>query len=862
MVLSLLVLIGGVWAVRTIPFSTHVFRPENGRPEDGRPQAGLGEPGARATEAQAGAVPLDPASPWPKFRADALQTGRSRVEPVVDPTRRPWSFQTGKGVFSSPVIDADGTAYVGSADHVFYAIDRDGTLRWSHRTGEVIDSSALLDDRGRVYFGSGDAHVYALERESGKLVWRFAADTVEAVEQRYGIESFNVDWFEGNVAMLGDGTLLVPNDNFLIYALDRDTGEKRREFLGNELMWSLPAVNPRTGRIFAGSQYMLWKNVFAYDAASGKTLWTNGGWGSNAASPLLTSDAPNGALVLGGFDGYVRAYAQDSGKQLWKRGLRGHLYASPAQLSDGTLIQASTDGTVYALEPETGRILWAYDTLAPIRSSPAVDAQDRIYVGSGQGELLSLDPAGTLRWSYRAIDEPRNDLNSSPALGPYGITVAGENGGVFHVPWDYPLTPAGRDDPRVTWGLDEALPRAGVFLVYTEPLGGLRLEPPAAIAANQPLTFTLFRREANDTHYAALDPEDLDITVSGAPPMRVEVSADRQFVTLVPQETWTGPEGGSLRVAFRGSYRSDPWRLGLKSFGGRKAGGLAQEFQFDVPARRSEASPYRVPQRIADPGTVFELSRLAAPNPTMLPSWNQIGFDSLHYLAGLVAGDAQRALVWVIAGRLAEGRTVVDPAQGLRFPLWMEYDGGLLTFRNDDGFKINFVGSWDMPFGFYRASTRVDPVRGVALEPAALVAVAHCNELEYYGRFLQLMGMADLRTGHMAVFGGLDVDVLAESRTVPKAAAGAVAFSRTERAVTATITGGALAADAHVFSLLLVDAASGEPLPLYYTKRTHVRADAAGRVREVRIEFEEGEVPPAVRAYYLVDTQAVARADL
>lgn len=102
----------------------------------------------RAAGAPAGVVPLDPASPWPKFRANALQTGRSRVEPVVDPTRRPWSFQTGKGVFSSP----------------------------------VIDSSALLDDRGRVYFGSGDADVYALERDSGKLVWRFEADSVEAVE--------------------------------------------------------------------------------------------------------------------------------------------------------------------------------------------------------------------------------------------------------------------------------------------------------------------------------------------------------------------------------------------------------------------------------------------------------------------------------------------------------------------------------------------------------------------------------------------------------------------------------------------------------------------------------------------------------
>jgi len=844
---GLLALIALVWVVRTVPFGAHAFRPADG---------------AGAAAGPAGAVPLDPASPWPKFRANALQTGRSPVEPVVDPTRRPWRFQTGKGVFSSPVIDADGTAYLGSADHVFYAIAPDGTLRWRFRTGEVIDSSALLDDRGRVYFGSGDAHVYALDRATGSLVWAFEADPVEAVERRYGIESYNVDWFEGNVAMSGDGTLIVPNDNFLIYALDRDTGEKKREFLGNELMWSLPAVNTRTGRMFAGSQFMIWKNVYAYDTNGGETIWTNGGWGSNAASPLLTSDAPNGAVVLGGFDGYVRAYAQDSGKQLWERGLRGHVYASAAQLSDGTLIQAAADGTVYALEPETGRVLWAHDTLAPIRSSPAVDARDRIYVGSGQGELLSIEPDGTLRWSYRCIDGPRNDLNASPALGPYGITVAGEDGSVCHVPWDHPRTPAGRRDPRATLGPGEALPEQGVFLVYTAPLGGLHPDPPRTIAANQPLTFTLFLREAGDTRYAALDPGSLRVTVSGAPPMRVQVSADHQFVTLVPEAAWTGPAGGALRVELRGAYRTDPWRLGLKFFGGREAGELAQTFRFEVAARGEEPSPYRVPRRIGDPGTVFELSRFAAPNPTMLPSWNQIGFDSLHYLAGTVEGDARRALVWVIAGRLGRGRTVVDPTQDLRFPLWMEYDGGLLTFRNDDGFKINFVGSWDMPFGFYRASTRVDPASGAALEPAALVAVAHCNELEYYGRFLQLMGMAELRTGHMAVFGGLDVGLLASEASGPVGDAGTVAFSRDVTSVTATIGGGELARDDHVFSILLLDAESGEPLPLYYTKRTWVTADADGLVREVRLEFDEGELPPSVRAYYLVDTRPVARAAL
>lgn len=173
-----------------------------------------------------------------------------------------------------------------------------------------------------------------------------------------------------------------------------------------------------------------------------------------------------------------------------------------------------------------------------------------------------------------------------------------------------------------------------------------------------------------------------------------------------------------------------------------------------------------------------------------------------------------------------------------------------------------FVGSWDMPFGFHRASTRVDPVSGAALEPAALVAVAHCSELEYDGRFLQLMGMADLRTGHMAVFGGLDVSVLGREPVAPPAAAGSVTFSRGATAVTATIAGGELAKEAHVFSIPLVDGTSGEPLPLYHTKRTHVTADTEGHVREMRVEFGDSGVPPSVRAYYLVDTHALAYAEL
>src|SRR3954451_14571427 len=85
------------------------------------------------------AAPLQPGSPWPKFRANLKQDGRSAIHPHASDAQ-PWAFATGKGIFSNPVVDKNGTVFVGSADRYFYALGADGSLNWKVLTGEVIDS--------------------------------------------------------------------------------------------------------------------------------------------------------------------------------------------------------------------------------------------------------------------------------------------------------------------------------------------------------------------------------------------------------------------------------------------------------------------------------------------------------------------------------------------------------------------------------------------------------------------------------------------------------------------------------------------------------------------------------------------------
>lgn len=842
-VLALLLLGGGCAVALLVPFGEHDLSPAP-------------DPAITAEGGFDYGIPLDPMSPWAKFRANARNSGRSAVAPLVNTALSPWSYRTGKGIFSSPVVDAQGNCYIGSADTVFYCFAPDGRVKWRFQTGEIIDSSALLDDQGRVYFGSGDANVYCLDRETGELIWKSPAQTTEEVESQYGIETYNVNWFEGNIGMLPDGTLLAPNDNYLVYALNRGDGARENAYLANEMVWSLPSVNVETGRIFFASCYQILQNVFAYDI-SGARLWKTGSFGTVAATTLLTSDSANGAVIVGGFDGFVRAFAQDSGKLLWKFGTRDHIYASPAQLRDGTILQGSTDGTLYAINPHTGESVWEFDTLEPIRSSPAVDGNGNIYFGNGEGRLYCVNRDGTLRWSYQCISDARNDLNGSPALGYNGVYIAGESGEVFFVPYDYPLTDAGKADPRCQSD-GEAMPSDGAHLLFTTSFGALLLTPPESIDANEPITLSLLVREDGDTVLSALERSSVRVTIPGNEGYRVEVGATNRFVNIVPAlGGWKADADGKITVKIEAKYVTELSRFGLKFFGGKNA--VEYALFFDCNITQGEAAEQAFQSAVQDGGqSVLELSRLSVPTPSMLPSYNQIGFDSLHYLAGAVdTTDTGDRLFWVIEGRLTEdGTSAIDPAAATRYPMLLHEENGLVTLYNDDGFKIKFIGSWDMPFASYRISA---PLKGdgTFARDADVVAVTNCDEIAFYGIGLKLMGMSEFQSGQMFVRGG--VRLARRENATPQQGIDEqnINLIRGEDYLFAQFLNVPLRADEHVFSILVTDG-GGHPLPLYYTKNTIVKAQGDGAIDSITLRLDKGEsIPADARVYVLVDTYPV-----
>lgn len=89
-----------------------------------------------------------------------------------------WHYDTpNREVMSTPAIGPDGTIYVGGYDnHIFYAINPDGTGKWSFETPGKIGSSPSVGADGTIYIGSDafatdEAGFYALNPD-GTLKWK------------------------------------------------------------------------------------------------------------------------------------------------------------------------------------------------------------------------------------------------------------------------------------------------------------------------------------------------------------------------------------------------------------------------------------------------------------------------------------------------------------------------------------------------------------------------------------------------------------------------------------------------------------------------------------------------------------------
>ena len=301
---------------------------------------------------------------------------------------------------------------------------------------------------------SSSDHVTTPRTGRPRIVWKFRASVPPVPPQK-------VDWWEGNVAVGPGGNLYAGNTGGTAYAV-RSDGSQLWTFTAGNSLWTTPAFAP-DGSSFWGSV-----DLHIYHlSATGQALWRTFVPGYVVSSPAIGSD---GTVYVGAFDSKLYALAPTTGAVRWSFKTSDHIYASPALGEDASghtdaIYIASANGSVYALTPQ-GRLLWSYDTGAPVRSSPALgaapgaDHSGIVYVGSSNGRLYAINAnTGRLRWSYNTtpsnpVLRVRNNLNASPALGKTGVYIAGQDGYVYYVPYDYCLH---RRNPRCSTGATPGL---------------------------------------------------------------------------------------------------------------------------------------------------------------------------------------------------------------------------------------------------------------------------------------------------------------------------------------------------------------------------------------------------------------------
>jgi outer membrane protein assembly factor BamB len=823
-------------------------------------------------------VPVQADSPWPTFRRDHRNTGCSPL-PTSYSGGTPWSFQTAKGIFSTPVIDDQGAIYFGSADHFFYALQPDGSLKWKFETSEVIDSAAAIgqyDPRlgcSPITLISGDGRMLQLRSDRGAdpdgLLWSYQAQLRPEV-------SFN-RWFEGNVAVGFDGTLYAGCTNFLYYAIHPD-GSLKWTYATGSNNWSQAAFAD-DGSIFWGSNDTFIRAV----GPDGKERWRTRTLGFIAASAAVGRD---GTVYIGSFDSNLYALDPKTGRVRWKFATGDHIYASVA-LGPGipgqpeTIYCASTDGYCYALHPD-GSLIWKFAARMPIRSSPVLGAGPDggwiVYFGCGDGRLYALNAAdGSLRWAYDTTpDDPeladRNDLNGSPALGKTGIAIGGEHGSLWFIPYDYPLN--NPQDPRSLTRLPEPATADGASLLYVTPGGNLQAEFPASLPAAPLITLRLLVQHSGQPLPARLcnspfcPPDALQASLDPPVPLRVEHSADGQYAHILPEDFLQPGQSYSLRVS--GRYTTGGLRFGNLSLGGRLDGRFQQEFQFTAAETRQKTLNLEI---TPEWNTALQWTRMSAALPTMLPSLNQIGFDYLDWIIGAIdltpPDDRQRGrlLMWAIgAQRDASGQLVADPHSDFTLPLSGSYQADSFILSNRD-FKMAITGI-SIPFSLFQVRGQLGPGQ-VVLPGAALFADTSVLNIPNFGPKMVIAGLANNWYQKLLVTGTYITRPYPQPGPANQSPPGILVESLDYRPPKKSrpgrlkarfryMPGASYPLDRHRPGLLLVEAGTLEPVRLDYHQYLKAQATPAGDLHSVWLEIPAStDLPRSLQAYVILDVHMI-----
>ena len=369
------------------------------------------------------------------FRGDAQHSGEYQAAGVPQLHGVKWKFRTRGQVIASPTI-VGNTLYVGSTDHLLYALDRDaGTVKWKFKTeGRVASSAAVVN--GVAYFGSYDGNFYAVSTVDGKLKWKFQTGGEHRFAAKHLHGSLPVaetmpDPFDVYLSspVVADGSVYFGSGDGNIYALDATTGTQRWKFATGNVVHASPAV--ADGTVFIGS----WdSNFYALDAGSGKEKWRFKTGEDHEihnqeglqASPIVS----DGVVYVGCRDSNFYALDAKTGQKKWAFNNKGSWVVGSAAAQNGKIYAGTSDsGLLYVFDAKSGTSTQLMSSKKwPMFASPAI-AGNMLYIGSNEGKLFALDLASQKQaWVFPTEGSQKNGATYTKPDGTpnYEAAFAGD----------------------------------------------------------------------------------------------------------------------------------------------------------------------------------------------------------------------------------------------------------------------------------------------------------------------------------------------------------------------------------------------------------------------------------------------------
>ena len=384
-------------------------------------------------------------TPWPTFQHDKEHSGRSGQLGPLFPSGAPGpgavkTLQVGDKIKSQPVIDSDGTIYVGSgwsfcAIHpaantasgemeMYPSTSLHGRAAWCTRLGadNSAGASGSIDMRSYVYFVDRDNAMNAFDPD-GNIVCRYGTARRATSRRPSGSTPSTAGFTSPPSRTSGARARSSP-------PRPRPTATSRTScgtIRTRPAATSAPPTPPSPSRI---GQHMIYiADTLGYlhkyrdDGNSATHLWqVKPGGGKISAAPTI--GAGGSVIYIGSSAGFHAV--NTSGGVIWTYPTLGWADQAAALGPDGTIYVGSKSGKskrLYAINPN-GSLKWEFGPIhsdADIGTFPIVAADGVVYVPIGT-QIYSFDPDGTVLWSHQLNGYPINH----PSIG--GDATPGQSG--------------------------------------------------------------------------------------------------------------------------------------------------------------------------------------------------------------------------------------------------------------------------------------------------------------------------------------------------------------------------------------------------------------------------------------------------